>query len=162
MIGVDWIAGLLTTAARFDMIQNHVDLLSVCRVSERNVRYSSDGRRRHDRDVMGSQRILHEAVPLLLFSAIRISTVRNGISRITSVTRISNHTLVITPNRIGSRPPYPSRDDGGHDTIRAHVHSFRPGTPGDVTVGGAAPVHPSSSLARSRRGLAAGRPVGCL
>ena len=28
MIGVDWIAGLLTTAAGFDMIQNHVDLLS--------------------------------------------------------------------------------------------------------------------------------------
>ena len=29
MIGVDWIAGLQTTAAGFDMIQNHVDLLSV-------------------------------------------------------------------------------------------------------------------------------------
>jgi hypothetical protein len=28
MIGVDWIAGLPTTAAGFDMIQNHVDLLS--------------------------------------------------------------------------------------------------------------------------------------
>ena len=28
MLGVDWIAGLLTTAAGFDMIQNHVDLLS--------------------------------------------------------------------------------------------------------------------------------------
>ena len=28
MIGVDWIAGLTTTAAGFDMIQNHVDLLS--------------------------------------------------------------------------------------------------------------------------------------
>ena len=28
MIGVDWIAFLPTTAAGFDMIQNHVDLLS--------------------------------------------------------------------------------------------------------------------------------------
>ncbi len=28
MIGVDWIAGLQTTAGRFDMIQKHVDLLS--------------------------------------------------------------------------------------------------------------------------------------
>ena len=28
MLGVDWIAGLPTTAAGFDMIQNHVDLLS--------------------------------------------------------------------------------------------------------------------------------------
>ena len=28
MIGVDWIAGLPTTASGFDMIQNHVDLLS--------------------------------------------------------------------------------------------------------------------------------------
>ena len=28
MIGVDWIAGLPMTAAGFDMIQNHVDLLS--------------------------------------------------------------------------------------------------------------------------------------
>jgi hypothetical protein len=28
MIGLDWIAGLPTTAAGFDMIQNHVDLLS--------------------------------------------------------------------------------------------------------------------------------------
>jgi hypothetical protein len=28
MIGVDWIAGLPTTTAGFDMIQNHVDLLS--------------------------------------------------------------------------------------------------------------------------------------
>ena len=28
MIGVDWIAGLPTTAGGFDMIQNHVDLLS--------------------------------------------------------------------------------------------------------------------------------------
>ena len=28
MIGVDWIAGLSATAAGFDMIQNHVDLLS--------------------------------------------------------------------------------------------------------------------------------------
>ena len=28
MSGVDWIAGLQTTAAGFDMIQNHVDLLS--------------------------------------------------------------------------------------------------------------------------------------
>ena len=28
MIGVDWIAGLPTTEAGFDMIQNHVDLLS--------------------------------------------------------------------------------------------------------------------------------------
>ena len=28
MIGVDWIASLPTTAAGFDMIQNHVDLLS--------------------------------------------------------------------------------------------------------------------------------------
>ena len=28
MIGVDWIAGLLTTAAGFDMSQNHVDLWS--------------------------------------------------------------------------------------------------------------------------------------
>jgi hypothetical protein len=28
MIGVDWIAGLPTTAAGFDMIRNHVDLLS--------------------------------------------------------------------------------------------------------------------------------------
>jgi hypothetical protein len=28
MIGVDWIAGLSTTAAGFDMIRNHVDLLS--------------------------------------------------------------------------------------------------------------------------------------
>ncbi len=28
MIGVEWIAGLPTTAAGFDMIQNHVDLLS--------------------------------------------------------------------------------------------------------------------------------------
>ena len=27
-MGVDWIAGLPTTAAGFDMIQNHVDLLS--------------------------------------------------------------------------------------------------------------------------------------
>jgi hypothetical protein len=28
MIEVDWIAGLLTMADGFDMIQNHVDLLS--------------------------------------------------------------------------------------------------------------------------------------
>ena len=28
MIGVDWIAGLPTTPAGFDMIQNHADLLS--------------------------------------------------------------------------------------------------------------------------------------
>ena len=28
MIGVDWIAGLPTTEGGFDMIQNHVDLLS--------------------------------------------------------------------------------------------------------------------------------------
>ncbi len=28
MIGVDWIAGLPTTGAGFDMIQNHVDLLA--------------------------------------------------------------------------------------------------------------------------------------
>jgi hypothetical protein len=28
MIGVDWIAGLPTTAGVFYMIQNHVDLLS--------------------------------------------------------------------------------------------------------------------------------------
>ena len=28
MIEVDWIAGLPTTQGRFDMIQNHVDLLS--------------------------------------------------------------------------------------------------------------------------------------
>ena len=28
MIGVDWIAGLPATAAGFDMIQNHVGLLS--------------------------------------------------------------------------------------------------------------------------------------
>jgi hypothetical protein len=67
--------------------------------------------------------------------------------------------LVITPNRIGSRPPRSSEDDGGHETSRVHVHSFRSGTPGDVNVGGAAPVHPSSSRVRSRRGHAAGRPV---
>jgi hypothetical protein len=84
-----------------------------------------------------------------------------GISNLT-VTKTSDHTLVITPNRTGSPPPYPSRGDGGHDTIRGHVHSVRPGSPGDVTVGGAAPVHPSSSGTRSRRGNAAGRPVGCL
>jgi hypothetical protein len=34
------------------------------------------------------------------------------------VTKTSDHTLVITPNCIGSHPPYPSKDDGGHDTIR--------------------------------------------
>ena len=84
-----------------------------------------------------------------------------GISSVT-LTITSHHTLVITPNRTGSHPPYPSKDDGGHDTIRAHVRSVRPGRPGDVTVGGAAPVHPSSSRARSRRGHAAGRPVGGL
>jgi hypothetical protein len=69
----------------------------------------------------------------------------------TWVTRIEHHTLVITLTRIGSRLPYPSKDDGGHDTIRVHVHSVRPGSPGGVTVGGADPVHPSSSRARSRR-----------
>jgi hypothetical protein len=90
---------------------------------------------------------------------IRASTIRNGISRITSVTRISDLTLVIAPNRIGSHPPYPSKGDGGHDTIRVHVRSVRPGSPGDVTDGGAAPAHPSSSRARSRRGNAAGRPA---
>jgi hypothetical protein len=73
--------------------------------------------------------------------------------------RISDHTLVIAPNRIGSRPPYPSKDDGGHDMIRGHVHSVRPGSPGDVTVGGAAPVHPSSSGARSRRGTPPAGPL---
>jgi hypothetical protein len=79
-----------------------------------------------------------------------------------SVAKTSSHRLVITPNRIGSRPPYPSKGNGGHDTIRVHVHSFRSGTPGDVTVGGAAPVHPSSSRARSRRRHAAGRIAGYL
>ncbi len=81
-----------------------------------------------------------------------------GISNLT-VTKTSDHTLVITPNSIGSHPPYPSKDDGGHDTIRVHVHSVRPGSPGDETVGGADPVHPSSSGARSRRGTP---PVGPL
>ncbi len=33
-------------------------------------------------------------------------------------------------------------DDGGHDTIHVHVYSVRPGSPSDVTVGGADPVHP--------------------
>ena len=67
-----------------------------------------------------------------------------GISNLT-VTKTSDHTLVITPNSIGSHPPYPSKDDGGHNPIRVHVHSVRPGSPGDVTVGGADPVHPSPS-----------------
>jgi hypothetical protein len=66
---------------------------------------------------------------------------------------------VITPNRIGSRPPYPSIDDGGHDPIRVHVHPSRAGTPGDVTVGGADPVRPSSSRARSRRGTPPAGPL---
>jgi hypothetical protein len=79
-----------------------------------------------------------------------------------SVTKTSHHALVITAittNRIGSHPPHPSRVDGGHDTIRGHVHSVRPGSPGDVTVGGADPVHPSSSRAISRRGTP---PAGAL
>jgi hypothetical protein len=66
---------------------------------------------------------------------------------------------VIAPNRTGSRPPYPSVDDGGRDTIRLHVHSVRPGSPGDVTVGGADPVHPSSSRARSRQGTPPAGPL---
>jgi hypothetical protein len=71
-----------------------------------------------------------------------------GISNVT-VTKTSDRTLVITPNRIGSRPPqHPSMDDGGHGTTRVHVRSVRPASPGDVTVGGADPVHPSSSRAR--------------
>jgi hypothetical protein len=48
--------------------------------------------------------------------------------------------------------------DGGYDTIRAHAHPFRPRSPGDLTVGWADPVHPSSSRARCRRGYAAGLP----
>jgi hypothetical protein len=44
MIGVDWIAGLPTTAGGFDMIQNHVDLLS----GKTNARdRDRDGRGRH-------------------------------------------------------------------------------------------------------------------
>jgi hypothetical protein len=39
----------------------------------------------------------------------------------TSVTRPGEHTLVITPIRIGPRPPYPSRDDGGPDTVRSRA-----------------------------------------
>jgi hypothetical protein len=35
--------------------------------------------------------------------------------------------------------------------IRVHVNSVRSGTPGDVTAGGAVPVHPSSSRARISR-----------
>jgi hypothetical protein len=81
-----------------------------------------------------------------------------GISNLTA-TKTSDHALVITPNRIGSHPPYPSRDDGGHDAIRVHVHSVCPATPGDVTVGGAAPVHRSSSRARSRRGMPPAGPL---
>jgi hypothetical protein len=61
------------------------------------------------------------------------------------------------PHRFTS--PCPSMDDGGHETIHVHVHSFRSGTLGDVTGGGAAPVHPSSSRARSRRGTPPAGPL---
>jgi hypothetical protein len=73
--------------------------------------YSTDGRRRYDRDViivvMDITEDTAEAAPVLLFPfVVRTSTVTNGIFRITSITRISNHALANTPNRIGSRPPY--------------------------------------------------------
>jgi hypothetical protein len=105
------------------------------------------------------------ALPYSFTSGIRNPTCNTTVSfrsSSSSVTKASDHTLVSAPHRIGSHPPYPSKDDGGHDTIRAHVRSVRPGRPGDVTVGGAAPVHPSPSRARSRRGHAAGRPAGGL
>ena len=81
-----------------------------------------------------------------------------GISNL-AVTKTSDHTLVITPNRIGSHPPYPSKDGGGQHPIRVRVHSVRPGSPGDVTVGGADPVHPSLSGARSRWGTPPAGPL---
>jgi hypothetical protein len=44
-------------------------------------------------------------------------------------------------------------NNAGHDMIICvHVHSFRLGTLGDVTVGGAAPVYPSSFRAHSCQG----------
>jgi hypothetical protein len=99
-----------------------------------------------------SPHVCTAAAVLLYTLPLQSSCIYNGgISNVT-VTKTSHHTSVITPNRIGSHPPYPSKDDGGYDTIRVQVHSFRSGSPGDVTVGGAAPVHPSPSGARSRRG----------
>ena len=81
-----------------------------------------------------------------------------GISNLT-VTKTSDHTLVIILNRICSHLQYPSKGDGGHDTIRVHVHSVLPGSPGDVTVDGADPVHPASSGASSRRGTPPAGPL---
>ena len=82
-----------------------------------------------------------------------------GITNLT-VTKTSDHTLVIILNRICSHLQYPSKGDGGHDTIRVHVHSVRPGSPGDVlTVGGADLVHPSPSGARSRWGTPPAGPL---
>jgi hypothetical protein len=59
----------------------------------------------------------------------------------------SSH-ITCAPNRTAPSPPYPSR------AVRLHVRAFRSGSPGDVTVAGAAPVHASSSRARSRWGHA--------
>ena len=73
----------------------------------------------------------------------------------TGQSQISDHD---EPHRFASAVPI--KDDIGPDSIPRSCAYVPLGTPGDVTVDGVDPAHASSSRARSRRGHAAGRPVG--
>jgi hypothetical protein len=110
----------------------------------------------------------------LLFHSSDVLTLKSAseTARISKLTGTNHRQSQISDctDRTGSGPPYPSESDGGHDTVGVGVHStaYVPlGNSGGSArpvagsaVSNADPAHAPSS--RSRRGHAAGRPVGCL